>query len=114
MLEEASVGIAINRPQRDAQFRRSTIQLGDLLRNGRFRSLHFLAKFCTQSVGFFCQGSPLRSDEREPRGLDSADGQAPFPATKAFAFGCAVFRRASEQQRQNPEKEKSSHAKNHQ
>jgi hypothetical protein len=26
---------------------------------------------------------------------------------KAFAFGCAAFRRASEQQRQNPEKEKS-------
>jgi hypothetical protein len=33
---------------------------------------------------------------------------------KAFAFGCAAFRRASEQQRQNPEKEKSNHAKNYQ
>jgi hypothetical protein len=33
---------------------------------------------------------------------------------KAFAFGCAAFRRASEQQRQNPEKEKSTYAKNYQ
>jgi hypothetical protein len=32
---------------------------------------------------------------------------------KAFAFDCAAFRRASEQQSQNSEKEKSSHARNH-
>jgi hypothetical protein len=98
--------IAIHQPGRNEQFHRSTIQLAGSRWNQRFRPLHFLAKFCAWSVGFFCQGSPLRCDERKPRGLDSADGQAPSPAMKAFAFGCATFRRASEEQKQNPVKEK--------
>ena len=34
----------------------------------------------------FCQGRPLRSRERKLRGLDSADGQAPSPATKGICF----------------------------
>jgi hypothetical protein len=36
-----------------------------------------------------------------------------FLAMKAVAFICAAFRRASEEQRQHPEKEKSTHAKNY-
>jgi hypothetical protein len=38
---------------------------------------------------FFCQGSPLRSDERKLRGLDSADGEAPEPARKSICFLCS-------------------------
>jgi hypothetical protein len=34
----------------------------------------------------FCQGSSHRFDERQPRGLDSAGGLAPFPATKGICF----------------------------
>jgi hypothetical protein len=32
------------------------------------------------------EGSPLRSDERPPRGLDSADGQARPPARRGSEF----------------------------
>jgi hypothetical protein len=39
-------GTAINQPRRHAQIHRSTIQLAGSQWNGRFRSLHFLAKFC--------------------------------------------------------------------
>src|SRR5882762_7559602 len=46
----------------------------------------FLAKPCAWSVRSFRQGSPLRFDERINRGLDGADGQAPSPAMKGFAF----------------------------
>jgi hypothetical protein len=38
---------------------------------------------------FFCQGSPLRSDERKLRGLDSADGEAPGTARKSICFLCS-------------------------
>jgi hypothetical protein len=34
----------------------------------------------------FCQGSALRFDKRQHRGLDSADGQARFAATKGICF----------------------------
>jgi hypothetical protein len=33
----------------------------------------------------FCQGSPLRFDERKSRGLDSACGKAPGTVTKGIA-----------------------------
>ena len=48
--------------------------------------LPFLAKPCASSVRLFCQGSALRFDERRPRGLDSADGHARYPATKGICF----------------------------
>src|ERR1700720_4902218 len=41
---------------------------------------------------FFCQGSPLRSDERKLRGLDSAGGEAPGTARKSICFSCTAPR----------------------
>jgi len=47
-------------------------------------NLPFLANPAPDPSPSPAQGSSLRSDERQPRGLDGADGQAPSPATKGI------------------------------
>jgi hypothetical protein len=53
---------------------------------------------------FFCQGSSLRSDERQLRGLDSAGGEAPGTARKSICFSCTAPRCLGSKNK-NPSKE---------
>jgi len=75
-----------------------------LLFHNSLRRLPFLAKPCACSVRFFRQGSPLRSDERQQRGLDGADGQSPSLAMKGICFLCTAPR-CRESKTQTPSKE---------
>jgi hypothetical protein len=68
-----------------------------LLFHSSLRHLPSLAKPCACSVRFFRQGSLLRSDERQPRGLDGADGQSPSLAMKGICFFVHRFALPAEQ-----------------
>src|SRR5258708_26852418 len=48
--------------------------------------LPFLLKTCARIARFSCKRSPLLSDKRKLRALDSADGKALRPATKGICF----------------------------